>query len=269
MATFDLIEKVRVAESALADYVGAYKPLHREVRRLQAQAHRLEDDLEQLSRDLRRLSGSDAAAVSERQRLEREIDTRQRKKEELERGLPEIWEDARAGYVALETTERKARMTYRRNVDDAYAPIVTLRSIIAQSDALAALEPQLRGLEEAIAAQSPQEAMETLKAAESAVRAIEGTNDVGSLLAKTRRALKGDAPNKQEADAKLAEALDLYGEEVVWRRRAASDLSGGLEAYDDAVKDTIGLRLQQRLPIDIAKQVAACRSVHRDISLSF
>jgi tripartite ATP-independent transporter DctM subunit len=269
MATFDLVEKVRVAESALADYVGAYKPLHREVRQLQAQAHRLEDDLEQLSRDLRRLSGSDAAAVSERQRLEREIDTRQRQKEELERGLPEAWEDARAGYVALETTERKARMTYRRNVDDAYAPIVTLRTIIAQSDALAALEPQLRGLEEVIAAQSPQEAMETLKAAESAVRAIEGTNDVGSLLAKARRALKGDAPNKQEADAKLAEALDLYGEEVVWRRRAASDLSGGLEAYDDAVKDTIGLRLQQRLPIDIAKQVAACRSVHSDISLSF
>ncbi len=43
----------------------------------------------------------------------------------------------------------------------------------------------------------------------------------------------------------------------------------GLMAYREALRDTIGLRQQPVLPREQALDVAACTSVHRDISLSF
>ena len=140
---------------------------------------------------------------------------------------------------------------------------------LSQSEALAALEPQLQDLRGTIASEEPETAMETIKAAETAVRAVEGSAGIGSLLAKARRALKGDAPDREEADAKLDEALQLFATEIVWRTRATEELAAGLEAYDQAIRHNIGLRSQERLPDEIAKAVAACRSVHRDISLSF
>ena len=57
--------------------------------------------------------------------------------------------------------------------------------------------------------------------------------------------------------------------ELEWRTRAARDLDSGLAAYEDALRDTIGIRQLERLPTSMAKEVAACLSHHRDISLSF
>jgi hypothetical protein len=48
-----------------------------------------------------------------------------------------------------------------------------------------------------------------------------------------------------------------------------ASIGEGLNAYDDAIKDTIGVRQQRRLPDDIALDVAACMSHHRNVSLSF
>ena len=42
-----------------------------------------------------------------------------------------------------------------------------------------------------------------------------------------------------------------------------------INQYDDAIKDTIGLRLQERLTKKQAKIVSSCRAIHRDISLNF
>ena len=40
-------------------------------------------------------------------------------------------------------------------------------------------------------------------------------------------------------------------------------------AYDDAIKHSIGLRVQDRLTTEQAKLVAECQSVHRNVSLYF
>ena len=43
----------------------------------------------------------------------------------------------------------------------------------------------------------------------------------------------------------------------------------GLSAYDEAIRHSIGLRVQERLTKEQARLVAQCQSVHRDISLYF
>ena len=76
-------------------------------------------------------------------------------------------------------------------------------------------------------------------------------------------------PNRDKAAKELAQALDRYAAEVAWRAKAKAQLTAGLEAYDNAIKHTIGLRLQERLTGDQADEIAGCQSVHKDISLSF
>ena len=67
----------------------------------------------------------------------------------------------------------------------------------------------------------------------------------------------------------LAEAQELYTDDVTWRKRAQSELQPALTEYNDAIKSSIGARLQKRFTTDQAHAIASCQSVHRDISLNF
>jgi hypothetical protein len=42
-----------------------------------------------------------------------------------------------------------------------------------------------------------------------------------------------------------------------------------VEAYEPAIRDIIGLRMQDRMPRGMALDVAVCKSHHKDISLYF
>ena len=57
--------------------------------------------------------------------------------------------------------------------------------------------------------------------------------------------------------------------EKEWRKKAEKELLPQLNKFDNSIRDTIGLRLLERLTKEQAKYVAACRSVHTDISLNF
>ncbi len=57
-----------------------------------------------------------------------------------------------------------------------------------------------------------------------------------------------------------------HGFLAAWRNGVGGS---GLNAYDEAIKGSIGLRLQERLSSDQAASVVTCLSIHRDISLNF
>ncbi len=81
--------------------------------------------------------------------------------------------------------------------------------------------------------------------------------------------MKRSKPKRISAIKELEKALKFYVNEISWRSRANKELSRGLAAYDIAIHDTIGVRLQERLTEEQAKSVASCQSIHRDISLDF
>ena len=111
--------------------------------------------------------------------------------------------------------------------------------------------------------------MEIIKAAERELSEVAGSSGIKGRLSKARRALRGKSPNPEKAAGFLTEARERYAEEVAWRSRAAQELLPGLAAYDDAIKHSIGLRVQERLTQEQARLVAECQSVHRDVSLHF
>ena len=268
-AGIGLAQAVREADAAVEAYLPEYRPLHVEVRRMQSDLRKLGKRLERLERDRSRLSRDETASDEDRDAVEREIARVEAEMAAIEAGIPAAWEKARARYVALSDTRKKVRREYRQSVDEAYQTVADLRALIADADALRAFQPTLSSLEGVVANDPPEQAMEIIKAAERELGAVAGSSRIKGRLSKARRALRSNAPDREKAAGFLAEARERYAEEVAWRTRAAGELLPGLSEYDEAIRHTIGLRVQERLTQEQARLVARCQSVHRDISLHF
>ena len=268
-STFDRVADVRAADTALANYIPQYEPVHRQARASHVQIARLDREQQELAKKIGRLSRAEDAAEGTIAAMERRIEELTDERTAYEALIPSDWESAREQFVALADAEKKARLMYRRNVDDAYEPLMIVRGYIGETEELSALQPQLEALGQAVRVESPEEATETFKAAEAAVGAVDGTSAIRSKLSKARREFKGDDPDRPAAATLVTEALALYADEVAWRQLAAGELADGLEAYDAAIRDTIGIRMQERLSTSMAKDIAGCLSSHRDISLNF
>ncbi len=269
LATFGLVDNIHTAQAELTRYEDTYRPLHLQVRELESDMRDLEDQVRASKLQMGRLSrdsdGKDPRLVG----MQAHIDGLEAEKASLQQRIPAEWDAGRARYLELAKAEKIARNRYRNNVDSAYEPIPELIEELEQTEALAALESDIRGLLDEVHGQDNEVAMDKIATVEKAVAAVAGSREVKSKLSKARRALKGRNDNPDKAVRMIEESLDILAGELVWRRRAVTELMPELKAYDSAIKGSIGLRLQKRLSLDEAKYIASCQSEHRDISLHF
>ncbi|NNF45233.1 MAG: TRAP transporter large permease subunit [Desulfofustis sp.] len=267
--TFELVSLVRQTEADRLNYEPQYRPLHKQVRRLQSQQWIIELEIEELNQNVIRISRSENPDQIALERVEAKIENRKTEIAELQSQIPATWTEANKTFTDLDKAEEKARRTYRSNVDQAYETIAELRTVLDGAEELTAIEPQLAALEEAVVHNSSEDAMAQIKESEQVLGPIGGTSSIKTNLSRARRALRGKNPDSEKALQELQEGLKIYGSEVDWRRQAAVELAHALATYDEAIKDTIGLRLQRRLPPEQIQSVASCQSVHRDRSLQF
>jgi hypothetical protein len=267
--TINLVAKVRMADADLVGYSSEYRPQHQHVRSLQSKMRNLNLKVDELKQDGARASQSVSPDKDDLIRIEAEIKKAEASITNLQNQIPESWTEARKRYVELEKAEKKARRNYRNNVDQAYETILELQKVIDGADELVGLEQQLTALETVIVNEPAKVAMDRIKQSERALGKVAGTSPIKSKLSKARRAIRGKKPKPEKAIWFLREGLKLYAAEVDWRRRAAVEIAPALAAYDNAIKDSIGLRLQRRLTPDQVKEVASCQSIHRDNSLQF
>ncbi|MEO0798416.1 MAG: TRAP transporter large permease subunit [Pseudomonadota bacterium] len=259
---FQRLETIKTASAAVEAAKPGYQPLHIEVRALERDMRKFRREIEAMDRIARRRT----TAPEERAKLEARIAKDQEEIKKLQARVPSNWDTDHKAFVELQKTDTNARRQYRRAADDAYAPIAELRATVAGAEALAALKPKVVGLEARLAGATKKSFTKIVRAVERELREIEGTNGIRRLLSRARRA----GPDKiDDARDNLAKAVAALDEDVAWRTRAASAFAADLDAYYDAIKGTIGLRQQPRLPRGPALAVAACQANHRDISLSF
>jgi hypothetical protein len=267
--TFDLVAKVRTAEANRIAYTPEFRPQHQYVRSLQSDIRRIKSEIDELKQDMTRISRSDSPEKNALSRIEAQIKKAEAEMTHLQNQIPESWAGASKRYAELEQAEKKARRIYRNNVDQAYETIAELREVVNAADELVGLEQQITALEATVIDQPAKDAMDKIKQAESALSKVAGTSAIKTKLSRARRALKGKEPKQDKAVESLRQGLSIYADEVDWRRQAAAAIGPELATYDEAIKDTIGLRLQRRMTSDQIKEVASCRSVHRDYSLQF
>ncbi len=268
-ATFALVEEVRKAERAVTEASPSYRPQHVRVRDTQKEIRKVEAEIKDAGQTFRRAQNDEDVSQERVERLRGRTEALQAQKSALQSEIPREWEEVRKRYVELTEAEKKARLAYRRNVDGAYEPLATFLTILESTEGLRNFEATLRSLESVIAEAPAEQAMDTIKDAERELDKLAGASDIKSRLSKARRALKGDEPERDEAADFLRQAREIFADELVWRKRASDELAPMLRKYNQAIKHSIGLRLQTRLTTDEAETVAACQSSHRDISLNF
>ena len=269
-ATFERVAAVRAATAALTAFNPEYKPLHAEVRRIKRELRRLERRLAALNTERSRLSRQFNPDNHRLGELDQAIIAARDERQALERRIPEQWETQRQHYRTLRDQETQAIRRYRQTVDGAYAPLPVLAQTIAQAERLAALTAQIEALRRVVETQAGQASTAAIKAVERAVGELEGADNITSALAKARRALKNaEQPKRDQARRHYETALAQWGAEIRWRSQAAQSVLPGLQAYQAALRGSIGLRLQPRLTDDQADYVAACQSTHKDLSLYF
>ena len=266
-ATFARVAKVREAEAAVAAMRPSYQPLHRQVRRMQADIRRIGEERQALEAEARR--GRRTADPGAAAALQGEIDALVRQRQALEARIPPGWAETEKRFRALNDAERRARLAYRRTVDGAYETLAELRGVIADSADLAALEGALLALRPVIAGQAPRQAMETVREVERGIGKVAGAGRIRGELSRARRELRRRTPDRDKAMRNFDRAVERFRTEIAWRSRAATELAPGLAAYELAIRDTIGVRQQDRLTGEQASALSACLANHRDISLNF
>jgi hypothetical protein len=266
--TFELLEAIRKARAVVESQTDAYRPLHSEVRMIQRRITSIQTETKELERQAH-LLGEAPKDQTEKQAIREKIETINAEREALQLEIPAHWESEHEKFRVLQKAEDKALKAYRRNADQAYEPIGELVRFIAGAGQLAALGPELIALTPLVTSGDPAESVKKLAAAAKSVGAIAGSGKIKSNLSGARRALRKKNPDREKALKKLGLALKIYREELTWRQRAEVDLLSGLEAYEAAIRDTIGIRLQSRLPQEMALDLASCTAEHRDISLHF
>jgi hypothetical protein len=266
-ATFGAMADITSTSAAVVAASAEYRPVHDRVRALQRDIGKIDAEREEIGKITTRLRSTDPENPSIA-RNEARIATLEAEIAALEAQIPETWDDTYKTFADLTKAEINARRTYRRAADDAFTPVNELGTVLAATETLAALEPDLTALRADVEAGDPAALVERIEALRSAMRDAEADRDTVKGLSDARKALR-----KNPDPAKAAEALDgsiaALAEDLAWRRTAATDLLPGLETYTAALGDTIGLRQQPKLPREQALYVAACNSEHRDISLNF
>jgi hypothetical protein len=264
-SSFGLIAAAKAAEADIEVNSDAYRPLHGQVRDIENAMRLIGLEIKKIEKSVPRRGEADPGKA-EREAL---IAGLTAEHAALEATIPAEWEPAHKAFLILTKAERKARNTYRRATDDAYAPVVELTAIIAAAVDLEGLRDQLMALQANVPGMEFDAAMDRIKAEERRVGKVAGTQDIKKALSKARRAIKGKNPDPEKAADFLARAIAAFEADLAWRKRAEAGLSAGLAAYDAAIRDTIGLRGQRKLPKEQALYVASCGAAHRDISLSF
>ncbi|MDE0310324.1 MAG: TRAP transporter large permease subunit [Acidiferrobacterales bacterium] len=268
-SVFENVERSQLAAAALEEYSEGFRSEHQQYRREERFLRRLEDQLEDELNLLDRFQRQGAPSQEEIIKLEQHIQELEAQVAELKMNLSDTWQSRHDQYKELAKADKIARGQYRRGADASYEPIGHLHTLLTQVGALEQAAEVVNSVEQIVKRETAIDAMEMIKARESELSELEGVSHIKSALSKARRALKGDNPDRDKALAQVAIAKELYLEELNWRQQASSELMEPLSAYRDEISESIGVRMQRRLPLALAKSVATCLSHHRDISLHF
>ncbi len=269
--TFALINQALASKAILEDYVEDYKPIHATTRQLQVRIRNIDQRIKSLEVRIRRLErGSNSEREVERfKSILYDLNLERRT---LVDQLPMDWEDRRIEYKTLEKASKSDLVAYRRNVDAAYEPVKQVLAVLSEQTALADMRRDIESLrpllETTITPENVDNVVEQFTLTEIKLGALTGIEAIRNSLTDARRTIAGQEPDAGLAMEHYQSALLELDRELAWRQ-SADILRGDLQAYDDAIRGTIGVRLQSRLEKELAKDVAVCLSRHRDISMSF
>ncbi len=262
-----LLADAKDAEAVVVESAPAFRPIHTEVRFIESEIRKFDDEIDELETLASRLRGDENADA--KQELVEQTETLKIERDTLAATIPVDWPERSAAFAEVRDAETLLRRQFRRAADSGYEPVVTLMNTLAGTEAYNALEAELEALSDQIADGEATVLMEQISALANKFSGIEGASDVRSGLSKVRRALRGDNPDFSKAGAEMLKVFIEYRSQLSWRERASGELAVNIASYEAIIRGTIGARQQDQLNRAQALFVASCVADHRDISLNF
>jgi tripartite ATP-independent transporter DctM subunit len=202
-STFQLLDDIKTAETAMNEAVPGYSPLHVKVREIERDIRRYEAEMKLAETQLRRVRGDDEEAQQLRNRLETRIAAEKAEIERLKAEIPANWTDDHAAFKKLLDADKRARLNYRRNVDQAYRPVVQLQEMLASAPQLAELKPEIDKTVAMAGSAPAEEAENAIKALESSIGSVPGSSDVAKAF-REASPLRTPQPGRQGSAATAA-----------------------------------------------------------------
>jgi tripartite ATP-independent transporter DctM subunit len=256
-----------VAQKAVAENSDVYRPQLVFVRRLEKQIRGAEAEIKELDKQIGRMRTE--ADAERKVKAEAARDGFQAEVERLTAEIPADWSGVFSVFNGLNQTESKARLSYRRSADNSFEAASEMLAVLDANADFAALENELMALRATAQTGAPADTHELVNELSRKFRAVAGGDDVKSALSKARRELKSKSPDVDKALKEYDKAIAAYEAQKIWRAAGQGAFKAGLTTYLDAIRGTLGARMQPKLTREQALFLAACSSKHRDISLSF
>ena len=266
LMTFDLVKEVQKAENEYNLFAKNYSSLHFKVRKVQKKVLKIKKKINTLQADIRNLSND---KFSEKEKIEEKIKFFELEKKELIDKIPQNWIEDNKKFQKIQKNKNITIKKYRRNVDDAYRELTQIKTFIGDAKQLEKLLKDIALLNSEINNENLNNAEKNIDSLIEQLNEISGVDELVEKLSEMNSMVTEDEIDRKKIESLNNEIITLFNEEVQWRRKASISLINKLNEYDDKIKNTIGLRLQERLTKKQAKFVSKCRSVHRDISLNF
>jgi hypothetical protein len=266
LMTFDLVEQVQKAESEYNLFAKNYSSLHFKVRKIQKKVLKIKKKIETLQADIRNLSND---KFSEKEKIEEKIKFLELEKEGLIDKIPQNWIEDNKKFQKIQKNKNITIKKYRRNTDDAYRELTQIKAFIGDAKQLEKLLKAITLLNSEINNENLNNVEKNIDSLIEQLNEISGVDELIEKLSEMNSMATEDEIDKKKIANLNDRILTLFKEEIEWRNKASISLINKLNEYDDSIKNTIGLRLQERLTKKQAKFVSKCRSIHKDISLNF
>lgn len=183
----------------------------------------------------------------------------------LEKTIPNNWASLNNDYQEKYASYAQLLNDYYKNADDGYKILKDLKIEIENTKSVESLisiaDNILLNLDKLESTQISAKLDELLNKSDATPN-IEQVSD----LVYEATTKPDDLP---KVKLLLEEVKSYLDENIKWKKIASTNLISHLEVYDNNIKDSIGIRSQDRLNKDQAIDVAKCNANHKNIALRF
>ncbi len=183
--------------------------------------------------------------------------------------FPNNWVNEYKTFQNLIKSENINRNKYRRSVDSSYEEIEIIHNILNKKDTLYKFEKDFIKFDNVLETNDPKILSKEIKELSKKISRLPENSKITSKLSKVSRNLKKKKVNYKRVRKDFDKSFSIYLSKINSLKTIDGNVENYLGDFLNDTRNTLGLRLQQNLPKDVALYLASCKSSHRNLSLYF
>ena len=183
--------------------------------------------------------------------------------------FPNNWVNEYKTFQNLIKSENMNRNKYRRSVDSSYEEIEIIHNILNKRDRLYKFEKDFIKFNNVLEKDNPKILSKEIKELSKKISSLPENSKITSKLSKVSRNLKKKKVNYKRVRKDFDKSFSIYLSKINSLKTIDENVENYLDNFLNDTRNTLGLRLQQSLPKDVALYLASCKSSHRNLSLYF